>query len=572
MSEDDTKVMDVEEEEWRGQLVEQGDLKSQNERLAPYQTMNSTGGYVYSTDYETQLMRFLCIGTTGGTYYTGEAELTRENTRCIDRLINSGRGKDVVELVREFSVGNRSCKQRPLLYTLALCCRSNDPVTKHEGYNVLSDVCRIPTHLFEFIKCCEEESAGTGWGRAHRRAIANWYLNYGKKGKGEFLALHMTKYKTRFGWNHKDVFRLCHIKPEVDHPEIKYLVMVSTRGKKKTDTSDFVQQEKQKPGYENSDLKKVMVFMDAVEKAEKCRESNTMTRLILEHKLTREHVPTDLLKSKEIWKALIKFMPMTAMIRNLGKMSQLELLEPGSFEENLTISKLTNPEMLTRARIHPFTLLVALNQYKKGQGELGSLKWQTNDNISKALEDAFYMSFKNVKPTGKRFCLAVDVSGSMNVPVMGTPTISARDAAAAMMMVTARTEKKFEVVAFSGGLRPLNIKATDSLENVLDECASLPFCGTDCSRPMMYAMENKKKFDVFIVYTDSETYFGNIHPSQALVNYRSMSGIPHARLIVCGMASNSFTIADPNDPMMMDVVGFDTNAPQAIQEFVLGHI
>lgn len=79
--------MDVEEEEWRGQLVEQGDLKSQNERLAPYQTMNSTGGYVYSTDYDTQLMRFLCIGTTGGTYYTGEAELTRENTRCIDRYV-----------------------------------------------------------------------------------------------------------------------------------------------------------------------------------------------------------------------------------------------------------------------------------------------------------------------------------------------------------------------------------------------------------------------------------------------------------------------------------------------------
>lgn len=135
----------------------------------------------------------------------------------------------------------------------------------------------------------------------------------------------MTKYKTRFGWNHKDVFRLCHIKPEVDHPEIKYLVMVGTRGKEKTDKSDFVQQEKQKAGFENSDLKKVMVFMDAVEKAEKCRDSETMTRLILEYKLTREHVPTDLLRSKEIWKALIRFMPMTAMIRNLGKMSQLEL-------------------------------------------------------------------------------------------------------------------------------------------------------------------------------------------------------------------------------------------------------
>ncbi|XP_061196197.1 RNA-binding protein RO60-like [Saccostrea echinata] len=570
---DDEKDMEMGDEEWPGQMGEEGDLKSQNERIAPYQLMNSTGGYVYQTDYITQLMRFLCIGTTGGTYYTGEVELTRENARCIDRLINGGKGKEVVELVREFSVENRACKQRPIMYTLALCCRSNDPTTKVEGYKILSDVCRIPTHLFEFIKYCEEESAGTGWGRAHRRAISKWYLNYGKKeGGGAFLALHMTKYKNRFGWSHKDIFRLCHIKPEPEYPEIKYLIMVTTKGKKKTDESDFVQQEIRKPGFENSELKKVMTFMDAVTRAEHCTDAETMTRLILEHNLTREHVPTDLLKSKEIWKALIKHMPMTAMIRNLGKMSHLELLEPGTFEEELTIQKLTNPELLKRGRIHPFTLLVALNQYKKGHGELGKMKWKKNVKVEKALEDAFYLSFKNVKPTGKRFCLAVDVSGSMNVPVMGTPTISARDAAAAMMMVTARTEQNYEVVAFSGGLTPLDIKASDNLDNVLDKCASLPFCGTDCSRPMMYAMEKKKKFDVFVVYTDSETYFGQIHPSDALVRYRKMSGVTHARLIVCGMASNKFTIADPNDPMMMDIVGFDTNAPQAIHEFVTGHI
>jgi hypothetical protein len=84
MSDDETKEMELDEEEFHG-MEEQGELKSQSERLAPYQLMNNTGGYVYQTDYETQLMRFLCIGTTGGTYYTGEAELTRENARCIDR-------------------------------------------------------------------------------------------------------------------------------------------------------------------------------------------------------------------------------------------------------------------------------------------------------------------------------------------------------------------------------------------------------------------------------------------------------------------------------------------------------
>lgn len=43
-------------------------------------------------------------------------------------------------------------------------------------------------------------------------------------------------------------------------------------------------------------------------------------------------------------------------------------------------------------------------------------------------------------------------------------------------------------------------------------------------------------------------------------------GIP-ARLVVVGMASNGFTIADPNDGGMLDVVGFDTTTPQVIADF-----
>lgn len=175
-------------------------------------------------------------------------------------------------------------------------------------------------YLFEFIKCCEEESVGIGWGWVYCRVIVNWYLNYGKKGKGEFLVFYMMKYKICFGWNYKDVFCFCYIKLDVDYFEIKYLVMVSIKGKEKIDKSDFVQQEKQKLEYENLDLKKVMVFMDVVEKVEKCREFDIMICLILEYKLMWEYVFIDLLKFKEIWKVLIKFMLMIVMIRNFGKM------------------------------------------------------------------------------------------------------------------------------------------------------------------------------------------------------------------------------------------------------------
>ena len=46
--------------------------------------------------------------------------------------------------------------------------------------------------------------------------------------------------------------------------------------------------------------------------------------------------------------------------------------------------------------------------------------------------------------------------------------------------------------------------------------------GTDCALPMIYAKQKKLKIDVFIVYTDSETWFGKIHPTEALKNYRKV--------------------------------------------------
>ena len=94
---------------------------------------------------------------------------------------------------------------------------------------------------------------------------------------------------------------------------------------------------------------------------------------------------------------------------------------------------------------------------------------------------------------------------------------------------------------------------------------------TDCAQPMIYAKAKKLEVDVFIVYTDNETWAGRVHPSEALKQYRATSGID-ARLIVCGMTANEFTIADPNDAGMLDMAGFDSAAPEVIRNFALGEI
>ena len=91
--------------------------------------------------------------------------------------------------------------------------------------------------------------------------------------------------------------------------------------------------------------------------------------------------------------------------------------------------------------------------------------------------------------------------------------------------------------------------------------------GTDCSLPMVHALKEKLEVDTFVIYTDSETWAGDIHASQALNKYREKMGRP-AKLIVVGMCSNGFTIADPNDSGMLDCVGFDTSTPAVMADFI----
>jgi len=51
-----------------------------------------------------------------------------------------------------------------------------------------------------------------------------------------------------------------------------------------------------------------------------------------------------------------------------------------------------------------------------------------------------------------------------------------------------------------------------------------------------------------------------------LKNYRQQMGRP-AKLVVIGMTSTGFSIADPDDAGMLDVVGFDTATPALISDF-----
>ena len=535
--------------------------------MAAQKVITHIGGYVYKVDDLSRLTRFLCLGAEGGTYYVTEQELKRENVQCITRLIEAGRGNEVVQTLVDFSVSGRTAKQNGLMFAMAMCARQSvDPDTQRMCYENLHLVCRIPTHLFTFIGYCEALSEGTGWGRAHRRAIANWYTHFGETpGSAKRLAMLVTKYKNRNGWSHLDALRLAHPKPAKGNglaAIFKYIV-------KGFDEATGLLQET------NADL---LAYFRAVEDLKAQRDPQNvdvtgLAEIIRQHRLVREHVNTELLQFPEIWEALLEEMPMTAMIRNLGKMTAIGMLTAGSKYEEMIVEKFKNVEVLKKARIHPFNVLVALSTYGKGKGDLGSLTWNPNVAILEALDDTFYATFKFVEPTNKRYLLALDVSGSMWWgAVNGSRSVQPGYAAAALSLVTAATEEHCDFIGFSGELVPLAINPEMTVTEVEAVVRNVPMGGTDCSLPMVYAMEHKKQYDVFVVYTDCETTGIKYTPADKLREYRQRSGIADAKLIVIGMTSNGFSIADPDDPNMLDMPGFDSNGPQVMKDFIGGSI
>lgn len=80
-------------------------------------------------------------------------------------------------------------------------------------------------------------------------------------------------------------------------------------------------------------------------------------------------------------------------------------------------------------------------------------------------------------------------------------------------------------------------------------------------------MRQKIEVDAFVTYTDNETWYDQIHPVQALRQYRQAMNID-AKLVVVAMTATRSTIGDPDDPATLDVVGFDTATPAVISNFV----
>ncbi|TSS97574.1 60 kDa SS-A/Ro ribonucleoprotein [Bagarius yarrelli] len=472
---------------------------------------------------QVRLRRFLCYGSESAIYKSREQrKLCVERISALTELLEAGRGSEAVQLVRSVSLKGGVKSLSPALFSLAVITEHSDMTAKQAAYGVLKEVCISPCELFSFVRY-KKELSGAGqrgmWGRALRKAVADWYNTL----DALTLARHVTTCKRKGGWTHQDLFRLAHLKPA--NNAVALVSKYVTKGWKAV-------QEVYADPEKAEDVMKVFVYLDAVEKT---KHSND---------------------EQEVWKALLKEMSIAALLTHLGKLSADKLLCSGSREA-------------AAEKTHPVNVLLAAEDYKRGHSKRGKLKWKSNRDIIQALDSAFCTCLSNVESTGKRFVVGVDVSSRLDSLTLSS-LVSTVTVAAAMVMVITRREPIVDVLLFSeGAVVPCPIAADSSLLQItiqlLQACSSC----TDCTLPITWASDNDKMVDVFVVFTNNDTWPGRSSSAHTLRMYREKTGL-FAKLIVCNMTTNSLHFLDRDDSGMLGICGFDSHTPHIIHDFITG--
>jgi 60 kDa SS-A/Ro ribonucleoprotein len=526
--------------------------------VADRQKPNSAGGYAFAASDEVRIHRFLTLGTTGGTFYAGERELTKANAEVVLAAARD-RGAWLADEAAKISLAGRAPKQNPAIFALAAVAGLGDQDARQVALHHLPAVCRTGTALFLFNQYVEQFR---GRGPALNRAVARWYLDR----PVDEVAYQAVKYRQRDGWSHRDLLRL--VRPKTADPARNALFRWITTGEVHPEVPQLVR---------------------AFHAAQLGGGSpDELLRLIAEHPLSWEMLP-DASRTPEAWKALIrKGMPQTALMRQLPTLTRLGVLDD-STTLGIVAHQLQEPMRLRKARVHPINILVAQKTYASGRGLRGASTWEPKRRIVDALDEAFYGAFAAIEPANKRTLIALDVSGSMTWHPVGGMPITPREASAAMALVTLATEAHADVVGFcspsSGawttneglrhyfgtGIRELTISPRQRLDDVLRYIDRLDAGGTDVSLPFRWAQAQGRDYDTVVIFTDSETWSGDQHPHQALNEYRRKVG-HDVRQVVVAMTANDVSVADPLDPHSLDVAGFDSAVPNLIADFSRGTV
>ena len=503
-----------------------------------------SGGWMFDAGIWKMLRRCLLIGTAKSTYYAGKRELTEDFVAVVREAVAENPTKVAEEIL--YASDGRSINNSAPIFALVLLSMGEAPEAKKAFQEIFPQVVRTGSHFYEWLNYTKSLR---GFGKVIREVGKNWLSREDVKG----LAYQLLKYQQRQGFSHRDALRLFHVKPTTEDHQLLFNWVIK--------------------GWEELPSEIPSEALAQIWWYEWLKRNPDQTHeAISQGRLTHEMAAPVGKMDKQAWQLLFNEMPIGAMLRNLGSLTELGVLRADAGANLSRVEAvLNNKEHLRKGRIHPIDVLKAIKTYQSG-GRLGRSQktWNPVSRIVDILETAVELSFDVVESTGKTFMHAVDVSGSMGslVADMG---LSCCEIATTMALVTAKAEKNYTIRGFATDFRNLDITAKDSFSSAVRKASNQNFGGTDASVAYDWMIKNKFKADVVCFWTDSESWAGYKHPSQALAEYRNKVN-RNVKAVYVTLAPYRISLVDPKDPLSWDLAGFDPSTPRVIQMLATGEI
>jgi len=509
------------------------------------------GSYAFKANDWAVLKRWLLTGSLHNAFYQNSDDMTEKNVEVLTSCIKQDAERVARETIYARTKGINF--HTPILALVHLSMGSFN--AKKKFREIFNDIIKTASNLYEFMSYTK---ALRGMGKTIHKAVLNWL----KTKDAKELEYQFLKYQNRYGWTGRDVLRIMKPKTENRLKNSVYKWMVGRGFEKHVIVSqDFTEK----------------YSLDRISAYEEMKKNNLTENQIIQTiyglNLTHEMIPGNVKRTKEIWNALFQKMPLTATIRNLGNLTSKDIF----YDRNNVkiLEERLSKENLKKGMIHPLVLASAYSVYKGGHSIRGTLIWKPMPVVEDLIENAIESAFEILEPTGKIFFHALDVSGSMTSPTIGNLSLTPVQIESIIALATMRAEKDYFVGGFSNYFIELNnFRRTSSFRDVIDckHLEGISFSGTNAAAAFEYATENKIYTDVFVCWTDNESWLG-IHPALALKEYRNKIN-PEAKAIYITLQTygDKITLVDPKDNNSYDIAGFSSDTIKLIQMITMGEI
>lgn len=475
---------------------------------------------------------FLSLGQDKLIYYAGvQKPLTPSNLEVElsyleSCLCDEGDRSQILDVVKtSFRSGLNPDNS---IVVLARCCSySKDIELRSNAYTLILEICESPNQLFLFLSFYKTFSRhynnSNGWNRIHKSYMCLWYII---KPLREFVT-QCTKHKKMFGWSHSDVFRLCHIRPYDKLQEIIIGYFVHGKLPDTYDDNEYIQY--------LQDYSDVQISPD----------KHFIIEKINKWKFEKEQIPDFMINDKDVLNALVKHMTISQILCENGV---AEILEEFSDTRINVIKRFTN-STVKKSNINSLHFIRAQERLPM---------------LYDTLDAAFMMSMQNIVPTNKSVLVAIDISPSMYQVAYDICPIKIACGLALMMK---SSETSCDIGAFCHNFDMVSLNINDSIDNNIRMLQSYQHGGTIFSLPMMWALNNGKKYDSIIIVSDKENVR---HPVESLKLYRREMNL-NTRLVIFSLNTWGArqNIEDYHDDHgILDIVGYDDKVFSIIQKFL----